>query len=204
MAAPESFDAKTLELLYKIGDLGIKNAAQGFSRLLGRTVVADNPQVRVIPLFEIARNIGGPEDEAIGIYLRAEGDVSAQIMLIIPYPKALELVDMVMETPPGTTDHLGALERSVLGEVGNMTGTFFLNAIADHVDISVRPTPPAVIVDMVGAIIDIIIATTGGVSEQVLLMEANFRDGDRQVEVNFWVIPDALSIEALGAGKKDL
>jgi chemotaxis protein CheC len=125
-------------------------------------------------------------------------------LLIIPYANALELVDMVMGMPAGSTDHLGSMERSALGEVGNMSGAFFLNAISDRIGISARPTPPAVMVDMVGAIIDIIIATTGGVSEQVLLMEANFQDGDRQVEMDFWVIPDALSIHALRASRNDL
>jgi chemotaxis protein CheC len=198
------FDEATVKALEEIGGMGLQNAADGFSRLLGRTILVENPCVRLIPLLEIAKEIGGPEDEAIGIYLRAEGDVSAQIMLIIPYAKALELVDMVMGMPPGSTDHLGSMERSALGEVGNMSGAFFLNAISDRIGISARPTPPAVMVDMVGAIIDIIIATTGGVSEQVLLMEANFQDGDRQVEMDFWVIPDALSIHALRASRNDL
>ena len=144
--------------------------------------------------------LGGPENEAIGVYLRAEGDLSGQIMLIIPYQKAMDLVDLMMGNEPGTTHTIGSLERSALAEVGNQTGTFFLNSLAAMTGRDVRPTPPAVMVDMVGAILDIIIATTGGVSEHVLLMQAVFENGDREVGTDFWVIPDTETLNAIRQG----
>jgi chemotaxis protein CheC len=85
---------------------------------------------------------------------------------------------------------LGSIERSALGELGNLCGSFFLNSIAKTIGASFRPSPPAVMVDMVGAILDIVVATVGGVSEHVLLVHANFIEGSRFVETNFWVIPD--------------
>jgi chemotaxis protein CheC len=192
-----TFDEQFIQTLTELAAAGIKNAAKGFSGLLGRTIDVTPPVVRVVPLFDIPMLTGGPEKEAIGIYLRAEGDITGQIMLILPIQKAKELVDLLMDLEPGTTTSLGTMERSALGEVGNMTGAFFLNAVANLTNTSIRPTVPAVIVDMVGAILDIIIATTGGVSENVLLMESNFMDGDRKVETDFWVIPDSLTLHLL-------
>jgi chemotaxis protein CheC len=118
-------------------------------------------------------------------------------MMIIPHHKALELADLLIDVPAGTTQHLGSLERSALGELGNLCGSFFLNSIAKQVGADFRPSVPAVMVDMVGAILDIVVATTGGNSEQALLMQANFMDGARNVEVDFWVIPDMKSLESL-------
>ncbi len=197
MTEGQMLDNETIEILQAIGETGIVNAANGFGKLLGRNIEVHKTSVRLIPLLEIAGEFESPEQEAVGIYLRAEGDISGQIMLIIPYTKSLELVDLLMGDPIGTADSLGKLERSALGELGNQTGTFFLNAVADMAGMSLRPTPPAVMVDMVGAIVDIIIATTGGVSDHVLLIEANFADGSRIVETNFWVLPDAQSIQVL-------
>jgi|UniRef100_A0A7C4KJB9 chemotaxis protein CheC len=194
------FDEDLLNTLHTVAGAGIHNAARGFSSLLGHQIQVLNPVVRVVPILEIPRYVGGPESEAIGIYLRAEGDIAGQIMLIIPYQKGLELVDLLMDVPAGTTKQLGSLERSALGEVGNLTGTFFLNAVANLTGTSVRPTPPAVIVDMVGAILDIIIATTGGVTDRVILMQAEFIDGERSVETNFWVIPDPTTLKTFRNG----
>jgi hypothetical protein len=42
-----------------------------------------------------------------------------------------------------------------------------------------------------------VVATTGGVSERVLLVQANFMDGTRCVEADFWVIPDLNALQAL-------
>ncbi|HQX02225.1 MAG TPA: hypothetical protein PLQ94_08950, partial [Anaerolineales bacterium] len=55
----------------------------------------------------------------------------------------------------------------------------------------------AIMVDMLGAILDIVVATAGGVNEHVLLMHANFMDGVRFVETNFWVIPDMKALNNL-------
>ena len=194
------FDHELLEMLKAITSEGIKNAARGFSGMVGHKIEVSNPVARLVPLLGIAEIVGGPENEAVGIYLRIEGDMLGQIMMIIPYQKALELVDLLMDLPTGTTTQLGSLERSALGEVGNLTGSFFLNSVAKLTGTSVRPTPPAVLVDMVGAILDIIIATTGGVSEHVLLLRADLTDGDRRVDADFWVIPDTATIQALRSG----
>lgn len=191
------FDQDLLEILKTIASEGIKNAAHGFSGMIGRKIEVSNPALRLVPLLTIPQLVGGPEDDAVGIYLRFEGDMVGQIMMIMPYQKAMELVDLLMDVPQGTTQHLGSLERSALGELGNMCGTFFLNSLAKLVGASIKPTPPAVMVDMVGAILDIVVATSGGISDQILLMQANFMDGVRSVEANFWVIPDMNALQNL-------
>lgn len=194
------YDETIMAMLNLIVSEGTQNAARGFSGLLGQPLSVRNACARLVPLKEIPHIFGGPEQEAIGVYLRAEGSLGAQIMLIIPFGKAMELVDLMMGNPSGTTDSLGSLERSALAEVGNQTGTFFLNTLSKITGLDVRPTPPAVMVDMVGAILDIIVATTGGVSEDVLLLEAHFESGDREVETNFWVIPDSHTLSQIKTG----
>lgn len=199
----EQFDQELIEAMTSIASDGIHNAARGFSGLLGQTLTVKNPSVRVVPLFDIPALSGGPEVEAIGVYLRAEGDLSGQIMMIIPYEKALELVDLLMGEPCGTTTQLGSLERSALAEVGNQTGTFFLNSLANTLHISVRPTPPAVMVDMVGAILDIVVATCGGIVDQVVLLQAELMNGDSSVMTDFWVIPDISTLKKIVEGHRE-
>jgi chemotaxis protein CheC len=192
-----SFDQELLEVLNSLASEGVNNAAFGFSGMIGRKIQFSAPVARLVPVLTIPQIVGAPEHDAVGIYLHFNGDLIGQIMMIIPHPKALELVDLIMGVPPGTTRHLGSLERSALGELGNLCGSFFLNSMAKRVRADFRPSVPAVMVDMVGAILDIVVATTGGASEHALLMQANFMDGPRSVEADFWVIPDIKSLEAL-------
>lgn len=176
---------------------GMKNAVNGFSTMLGEKLQTSAPTFRQVPIGEISALLGGPETEAVGIYLNSEGKVSGQFMLVIPLERSLELADLLLGQEPGTTRVLGTLERSALGEVGNVTASFFLNTFSSMTGIATRPSPPAVMVDMVGAIMDIIVATCGGVSDHVLLMQTKFLLKDRSIETSFWVIPDPHTLEVL-------
>ena len=192
-----SFDEHLLETMKSIASEGIDHAAFGFSGMVGRKIQFSEPVARWVPVLTIPQVVGRPEHDAVGIYLRFTGDLVGQIMMIIPQHKALELADLLMEVPRGTTRHLGPLERSALAELGNLCGSFFLNSIAKTVNANFRPSVPAVMVDMVGAILDVVVVTAGRISEHALLMQANFRDGPRSLEADFWVLPDMQALEAL-------
>lgn len=183
-------------LLEVMAGEGIQHAVQGLSQMTGQVITVTQPEVTLVELSEIPGLLGGPENEAVGVYLRAEGEMAGQIMLIFPYERALKLVDLLLDQPEGTTQQMGAFERSALAEVGNLTGSFFLNAVASMLGMEARPTPPAVMVDMVAAILDVIIATAAGVSEHVLMISATFMQGGREAEASFWVIPDPRVLQA--------
>lgn len=170
---------------------GFKNAAAGLSSMIDQPLEVSCPEVSCFSLSQINRFIGDPENEAVGIYLRSEGDMGVQMMMVIPIEKALQLVDMLMGEKEGTTQELGSLERSALGEVGNIMGTFFLNAIAAATGMTLMPTPPAIVVDMLAAVVQLIIAATGEEIEETLLLTVSVRCGERDLSVSFWVIPEA-------------
>lgn len=187
------------ELLVKMAREGMGNAAVGLADMMGTTLTLTAPQVSLEAVSEIPEILGGPDNDAVGIYLQATGDFPGQILLVIPYANALELVDLLLGTPPGTTTELGNLERSALAEVGNLTGTFFLNAVASITGLDARPTPPAVMVDMVGAILDVIVANSGPLGDKVFMLRAGFTRDGQEVQANFWVVPDPSALTALMA-----
>ncbi len=191
----QQFDEELHSLLVVMAKEGILNAAKGMSDMVGEQLTVSQPLVKRIPIREISNLLGGPEAEAVGIYLRVEGQIGGQMMLVVPYPKALELVDLMMSVPIGTTQTLGSIERSALQELGNLTGSFFLNAVAATTGLNSRPSPPAVLVDMIGAIIDIILATSDTLSETVLMLQAKFMRDGREADADFWIIPDRTTIE---------
>lgn len=193
----QTHPSKHQSLLSSLTAKGIHNAAQAMTEMIGDTFTVTDPNISSVKYTDIPEIFGGPENVAVGIYLRIEGNISGQIMLIVPFNKALELVDLIMGEPPGTTQSLGRMERSALAELGNLTGSFFLNAIAESTGVFVRPSPPAVIVDMVGAIMDIILATCDILSEEVLLIQAKFIRNGRETQADFWIIPDHLTLDTL-------
>jgi chemotaxis protein CheC len=199
----ENLDKQLKAQLNVMADAGIHNAARGMSSMVGESLSVSSPNIRLVPISEISELLGGPENEAVGIYLRSEGQISGQIMIVIPFDKTLNMVDLLLGQPIGTTTYLGSLERSALGELGNMTGTFFLNAVADLAGLDARPSPPAVMVDMIGAILNVLFASWDGVCESVLMIQATFSRGEQELQADFWMIPDRGALEEISRRRSD-
>ena len=93
-----------------------------------------------------------------------------------------DVIDVVIEpyTPP---------EEPALGEVGNIMGSFFLNALSDATNSSFLPSPPAVMMDMAGAILDVALADIIQESDYALVVETSFRTEDRKIEGTLLIMP---------------
>jgi len=196
-------DDRLLLLLELMAGEGIHRAAEGLATMVGEEVTITRPKVVLVRLVELADTLGGAESEGVGIYLQVVGEIPGQVVMIVPYAKALELADLVLGVPEGTSQELGSLERSALAEVGNLTAAFFLNAVASMTGLHARPSPPAVMVDMLGAILDIVIATTEGIGDSLLLLDASFLRAGREVQARFCMIPDPKAIELIASRSRD-
>src|SRR5262245_3594914 len=95
------FDERLHDLLQVMTHAGATHAAKGFSGMLGQTFEISQPAVRLVPLADVPYLLGGPESEAVGIYLRAQGEIAGQLMLVLAYSQALELAEVVLMEPPG-------------------------------------------------------------------------------------------------------
>jgi len=184
-------------ILKDVAARGITNAAAGLSEMVGRNIRIQMPSLYMVRLGEVSGLLGRPEDTMVGIYLAIGGDVRGHILLMMSPREAHGLVDMVMSQEEGTTSTLGAMERSALGEVGNLTGTFFLNALAEVTRMNIQPSPPAVMVDMGAAVLDVPLAALAASADEALVIKTIFLDDLRRIEAAFLVMPDMESLRAI-------
>ncbi|HEY9077754.1 MAG TPA: hypothetical protein VIO61_14565 [Anaerolineaceae bacterium] len=193
----KQIDPKVTNIIHHLASQGVQHIVEGLSGMIGEPLIATPPEIRFLPVLQIPNQFGGPEVEAVGIYLHAEGQMAGQFMLILPLDKALELVDLLMMEPPGTTTSLEGIGKSALAEVGNLAGSYFLNAIADITHQITVVTPPAVMSDMVGAILNVIVAESASQVEEVVTIITSLIHGGRDVQATFWYVPDANTLDAL-------
>jgi chemotaxis protein CheC len=168
-------------------------AACGVSSMAGHPINNHRFQVQNVPIGEVVDHAGaGPEDDMVGIYLLIGGGLGGQAILILPLDNALKLVDQLMGQPQGTSSELGELERSALAEIGNLAVSRFLNAVAVHTGWSdiLRPSPPGVMVDMLGAILDVVITQVATIRDDLLVIETTLDDFEDMIHARFWVLPD--------------
>ncbi len=168
---------------------GIANALSGLSQMVGKDLSVSALDLKQCPAKDAAALLGGPENLVVGIYLTIHGDATGHLMLIHDPKIAFELIDLQMGLPPGSTQRLDEMERSILGEMGNIIGSFFLNALADATNLTLMPSPPAVLVDMAGAILGIALTEIMQEQDDILAVKATFGTDNRQMDGTFLIMP---------------
>ncbi len=168
---------------------GIDNAMNGLATMVNQQIKIKSLSLRQVPAREAPQLVGGPEKLVIGIYLTFTGDATGHILLVHQPEVAFAIIDMLLGNPPGSTQSLEEMEQSALAELGNVIGSCYLNAIADSLNMSLRPSPPDVILDMAGAIMDVAVVEIVQESDDVFVSETTFGTDDRQANGTFLVIP---------------
>ncbi|MBN1937635.1 MAG: chemotaxis protein CheC [Anaerolineae bacterium] len=162
------------------------------SSLAGRQFHHQVTPIQTIPLTEITTHAGDPEARMVGIYLQIHGDMEGQSILLLSPQNALTLASWMMDEMPR---ELGLIERSALGEAGNIVLSGFLNAMARVARIPQRifPSPPAVMVDMLGAILSLLVVPVSTKNDELMIIETIFDTSDHAVQIRFWILPDLLA-----------
>ncbi len=177
--------------------LGTRHAMAGLSEMIGQEIAVSSFALKRTPVAELANIVGGAEVDAVGIYLTVSGAANGHLMLIYEPRIAYAFVDLLMGQPAETTRELDEMGRSALGEMGNIIGAFFLNAIADATGLELAPSPPAVMTDMAGALLDVVTAEILLRQDETYVAETTFITADREIEGQFMVIPSEELLEAL-------
>jgi len=170
---------------------GMANAITGLSQMVGRDFEISSMNIKQVPARDMPDLLGGPERMVVGVYITFSGASNGHILLAHQPEFAYTILDLLLGNPAGTCKTLDEMSQSALGEMGNVTGTFFLNAIADSLGVLLNPSPPIVLLDMAGAILDIALAEILAERDEVFIVETAFAVSDRTIEGKFLIMPNA-------------
>ena len=169
---------------------GIDMSVVGLSGMVGKDVRVTKPVVpHKIQIKDAPELLGGAEAQAVAVYLQIRGAAPGHMVLVYTPETAIDLVDLLLDQPMGTTKELGEMELSALGEMGNIMGSFFLNTLADTTGLDLQPTPPAVLMDMAGSVLDMALAEIMLEVDELLIVDTVFGTEDRQIHGTFLVLP---------------
>jgi chemotaxis protein CheC len=170
--------------------MAMQHVGYTLADMVGQPFKIDSLHIETHPINQLTTQIGNPEKEVVGIYLLTSDDLPGQAILMLSLDDAMYLSDWLLEERPGTTTSLNALERSALAETGNQILSAFLNAVAEFSDTMLRPSPPAVMVDMLAAVLEVVVTPVAAVSDELLIIKTNFVNTESSLLLQFWVLPD--------------
>ena len=180
-----------LDALRELANIGSGTASTALSGMLGRSVDISVPKAQALPFAEAVEAAGDAEAEITGIVLGIVGEMNGTVLLLVPPADADAMCRMLGVEP----DDEFAL--SALGEIGNIVGTSYINALAGMTGIEMEPTPPATATDMLGAIVESVLAGAAMGGDVALLLDSNLVVEGEDCSIAFLLVPDQGGVELL-------
>lgn len=177
------------DVLKELGNIGAGNAMTALSQMLQCKVDMKVPQVKLLEFSEVGLLMGGEEQIMVGVYLAVEGDVTGSMMFLIEKDSAKHLVDKLMMGMAPEGDEFSEMELSAMQEVGNIITGAYLNSLSMMTNLKIFPSPPALTVDMAGAILSVPAIQFGTMGDKILLIQSQFFD-EVAIDGYFILIPD--------------
>lgn len=177
------------DVLKELGNIGAGNAMTALSQMLQCKVDMKVPQVRLLEFAEVGETIGGEEQIMVGVLLGVEGDVTGSMMFMVEEKSARHLIQKVTMGMLSEGTEFEEMGLSAMKEIGNIITGAYLNSLSTMTNLKIYPTPPALTVDMAGAILSVPAIQFGVFGDKILMIQSQFYD---QVKLDgyFILIPD--------------
>jgi chemotaxis protein CheC len=90
----------------------------------------------------------------------------------------------------------------MLGEVGNILGTNYINVLSQMVGMVMEPAPPQVVEDMLGSILSSVLLGRGDDVDEALILDSDLMVENEECSLSFLLLPHhggiRLLLERLG------
>ena len=187
-----------LDALRELANIGSGKASTALSMLLDRSVDISVPSARALSFADAVEATGDAEQEITGIVLGIIGDLEGVVLLLVS-PEDANTICSILGVEPGSE-----YAPSALGEVGNIVGSSYINALAEMTGIAIEPTPPATATDMLGAIVQTVLAGQAHAGDIALMLDSELAVEGSDCSISFMLVPtqDGVGelLERLGLG----
>jgi chemotaxis protein CheC len=180
-----------LDALRELANIGSGNASTALSSMLGRSVDISVPKAQALPFAEAVEAAGPAEQDITGIVLGIIGEMQGTVLLLVPPADADAMCRMLGVEP----DDEFAL--SALGEIGNIVGSSYINALASMTGMDIEPTPPSTATDMLGALVASALAGAAMESDIALMLDSNLLVEGEDCSISFLLVPDQGGVDLL-------
>jgi chemotaxis protein CheC len=194
-----SYSEMQLDALRELANIGSGTAATALSSLVGVPIDVSVPSAVALPLAD-AVDAAGPADSYVtAVVLPIFGDMTGVVLLLFGPDDSARLCSL-LGVEAGTE-----FGDSALGEIGNILGSSYVNAMASMTGIEVEPMPPQTASDMLGALVaSVVMSQLDGHSDTVLLLDSQLTVEGEACSMSFLLVPAAggvdLLLERLGLG----
>jgi chemotaxis protein CheC len=184
-----------IDILKELGNIGSGNAITALSTMIGKKMDMQVPKVKILDFKEVSDIFGSADTIIVGIYFDLDGDVKGNILFALDIKSAASLIWSLMGLE--VKEEFDELEKSALEEIGNIMAGSYVASLSTLTSLNIKISPPAISIDMAGAILSVPAIKYGEISDKILFIETQFIEGEKLIKGDFFLIPDINSFDLI-------
>jgi chemotaxis protein CheC len=185
------FSELQLDALRELANIGSGTASTALSSMLGRSVDISVPTAEALPFADAVDAVGPAERVVTGVVIGVNGDMAATVLLLLGESDAATLCGLLGVDP---ADELAA---SALGEIGNIVGASYINALSAMTGLALEPEPPQSATDMLAAIVASVLAGRAAGDDIALVLDSDLRVEGDDCSMSFLLVPSHGGVQEL-------
>lgn len=189
-----------LDFFQELENIGASHAATALSVMMNREISVCVPCAKFCEFGEITAIMRGPENVVVGLLVGISDDVNGFILLVLDLDDARLLSNTVLGdlSDEATEDaEFSEMQISALHEVANILIGSYITAISTLTGLRINASVPELVVDMAGAVMNLLAAAYGEYGDHVLFLETQFADQAQCIYGHFFLIPDMESYKIM-------
>ncbi|WP_406671220.1 chemotaxis protein CheC [Methanolobus sp. ZRKC4] len=183
-----------ISALKEIVNIGVGNAVTSLSKMVGKEIKIEVPELKIEKIEKIPEIAGGADTVASGVIMHVEGDVNGYIMMLL----SKETAEAICSTISGeeNIDILTEMNQSLIEEVGHILAGSYVSSLSEFLGLDLKISPPMQTFDMLGAIMDHMLIEMSEKAEHALLFDTLFMiEGNRMNGIFLTLFdPDSMDI----------
>src|SRR3954452_11585037 len=149
------------------------------------------PSARALP-FAAAVDATGPAERVVtGVVIGVMGQLDATVLLLLGESDAAVLCRLLGVDPDDE------LAPSALGEIGNIVGASYINALGAMTGLELEPAPPVSATDMLAAIVASVLAGRAEGDDVALVLDSDMVVEGEDCSISFLLVPSRGGVEEL-------
>ncbi len=176
--------------LKEVVNIGVGNASTALSQMLRKQVTITTPDAFIDNIEGIPTFLGGTDVVTTAILSDLTNDISGTMFLMLPPDSAQKLAALLTGDNEIDIIKEDGMGQSALKEVGNILTGSSMTALSRFLDLNVIASVPHIATDMLGSLIDGVIARMVEESNTVLVFRVHFTVKDEAIGGDLYLLFD--------------
>jgi chemotaxis protein CheC len=194
----KNFSDSELDALREFVNISTAHSATALSKMVDKAIDVQVPQMRLVPVPDIPRLLGGADAQVVGLYFRISGNMSGSMLILFPKVTAQKLVELLLA---GIIDEealeFKGIEKSALMELGNVLTNSYLNALAELLNIRLLLSVPHYAEDELGSVMDLLLIELVEAADYALMMGTTITLEGTNLAGHIIMFPDNVSLDMM-------